>query len=107
MKISFFKSFACIIVMMLSTEVIANAPEKPPKKWPCDQVYNPKLNLSSIWQGPDITDAIKNWWKHDDVIEFVNQLSDPILQESEGIQLIEKFAKKNLKNCPSGMELEL
>ena len=23
----------------------ADVPKQPPKKWPCDQVYNPKLNL--------------------------------------------------------------
>ena len=37
---------------MFSSLAFANAPEKPPKKWPCDQVYNPKLNLAAIWQGP-------------------------------------------------------
>ena len=69
-------------------------PEKPPKKWPCDQVYNPKLNLSSIWQGPSIDKAIKEWWKDDTIIEYVNQLADPVLQEEKGIELIEEFAKK-------------
>ena len=69
-------------------------PEKPPKKWPCDQVYNPKLNLSSIWQGPSIDKAIKDWWKDDTVIEYVNQLADPVLEEEKGIELIEEFAKK-------------
>ena len=72
----------------------ADVPEQPPKKWPCDQVYNPKLNLQSIWQGPSIDDAIKDWWKHDDVIEVVNILSDPILSEEEGTKIIEDFAKK-------------
>ena len=70
-------------------------PEKPPKKWPCDQVYNPKLNLSSIWQGPSIDKAIKDWWKDDTVIEYVNQLADPVLEEEKGIELIEEFAKKH------------
>ena len=72
----------------------ADVPEQPPKKWPCDQVYNPKLNLQSIWQGPSIDDATKDWWKHDDVIEVVNILSDPILSEEEGTKIIEDFAKK-------------
>merc|ERR1712093_545100 len=51
------------------------------KKWPCDQVYNPKLNLQSIWQGPNI-------------IDVVNILSDPTLPEEEGTKIIEDFAKK-------------
>tara|TARA_B100000963_G_C22601589_1_gene660489 strand:+ start:1265 stop:1909 length:645 start_codon:yes stop_codon:yes gene_type:complete len=72
----------------------AAPPDNPPKKWPCDQVYNPKLNLSAIWQGPEIDQSLKEWWKHDDVIEYVNILSDPVLEEEEGVLIIEKFAKK-------------
>ena len=94
MKISFFKSFVCTMVVIFSTTVIANAPEKPPKKWPCDQVYNPKLNLTAIWQGPPIEQELKDWWKDDDVIEYVNKLSDPVLEETVGVELIEEFAKK-------------
>ena len=26
----------------------ADVPEQPPKKWPCDQVYNPKLNFNQF-----------------------------------------------------------
>ena len=52
------------------------------------------LILQSIWQGPSIDDATKDWWKHDDVIEVVNILSDPILSEEEGTKIIEDFAKK-------------
>ena len=37
---------------------------------------------------------MKDWWKDDDVIEYVNLLSDPVLKEEKGIQLIEEFAKK-------------
>ena len=70
------------------------ATESPPKKWPCDQVYNPKLNMSAIWEGPDIKDYIKDWWKDDEVIEVVTKLSDPILTEKDGTKLIESFAKK-------------
>ena len=94
MKISFFKNFVFTMVVMFSTAVIANAPDKPPKKWPCDQVYNPKLNLTAIWQGPPIEQELKDWWKDDDVIEYVNKLADPVLEESEGVKLIEEFAKK-------------
>ncbi len=73
---------------------MAAPPEKPPKKWPCDQVYNPKLNLSSIWQGPEIEQALKDWWKNDDVIKYVNILSNPVLKEEDGVPIIEEFAKK-------------
>ena len=55
---------------------------------------NPQLNLSTIWQGPSIESALKDWWKHDDVIEYVNTLSDPTLNEEVGKQLINEFAKK-------------
>ena len=85
----------CLIICFISTDFAKSAPpEKPPKKWPCDQVYNPKLNLSAIWQGPEIEQSLKQWWKHDDVIEYVNILSDPVLTEEEGVIIIEKFAKK-------------
>ena len=70
------------------------ATESPPKKWPCDQVYNPKLNMSAIWEGPDIEDYIKDWWKDDEVIEVATKLSDPILTEKDGTKIIESFAKK-------------
>ena len=70
------------------------ATESPPKKWPCDQVYNPKLNMSAIWEGPDIKDYIKDWWKDDEVIEVATKLSDPILTEKDGTKIIESFAKK-------------
>ena len=70
------------------------ATESPPKKWPCDQVYNPKLNVSAIWEGPDIKDYIKDWWKDDEVIEVATKLSDPILTEKDGTKIIESFAKK-------------
>lgn len=70
-------------------------PESSPKKWPCDQVYNPKLDLKAVWSGPQIDDFKKNWWKDDEVIEMVNKLSDPILSEDEGTRIIEDFAKKH------------
>ena len=73
----------------------APSKDKPPKKWPCDQVYNPKLNLSTTWQGPSLDSAIKDWWKHDDVIEYVNLLAEPTLKEEDGKALIKKeFAKQ-------------
>ena len=94
MKNNFFKVFIGAVILTFSTEVYANAPEKPPKKWPCDQVYNPKLNLTAIWQGPPIEQELKDWWKDDDVIEYVNKLADPVLEETVGVELIEEFAKK-------------
>jgi hypothetical protein len=94
MKNNFLNIFISLVVLIFSTVAKANAPEEPPKKWPCDQVYNPKLNLTTIWQGPPIEQELKDWWKDDDVIEYVNKLADPVLKESEGIMLIEEFAKK-------------
>ena len=94
MKNNFFKVFIGAVILTFSTVAFANAPEKPPKKWPCDQVYNPKLNLTAIWQGPPIEQELKDWWKDDDVIEYVNKLADPVLEETVGIKLIEEFAKK-------------
>ena len=89
----------CIYIMlclaMFGLEVKAEIPDSPPKKWPCDQVYNPKLDLKALWQGPDIKDNIKNWWKDDEVIEAVTKLSDPILSEKDGTKIIEGFAKKH------------
>ena len=94
MKNNFFKVFIGALILTFSTVVYANAPEKPPKKWPCDQVYNPKLNLTAIWQGPSIEQELKDWWKDEDVIEYVNKLADPVLEETVGVELIEEFAKK-------------
>ncbi len=94
MKNNFLKFFIGAVILTFSTVVYANAPEKPPKKWPCDQVYNPKLNLTAIWQGPSIEQELKDWWKDDDVIEYVNKLADPVLEETVGVELIEEFAKK-------------
>ena len=89
------RNFVIIFIFVIFSFFAQSAPpEKPPKKWPCDQVYNPKLNLSSIWQGPEIDSALKDWWKDDDVIEYVNLLADPVLKEERGIELIEEFAKK-------------
>ena len=82
------------LILFFTTDVIAQPPENAPKKWPCDQVYNPKLNLAAIWQGPSVEDKLNTWWKHDDVIESVNKLSDPVLKEEDGIKIIEEFAKK-------------
>ena len=90
-----FYVFLCsIIITLISANSFANADGEPPKKWPCDQVYNPKLNLSSIWQGPSIESSLKVWWKHDDVIEYVNILANPTLNEEDGTKMIEEFAKK-------------
>ena len=94
MKNNFFKIFIGAVILTFSSIANANAPEKPPKKWPCDQVYNPKLNLTAIWQGPPIEQELKDWWKDDDVIEYVNKLADPVLEEIVGVKLIEEFAKK-------------
>ena len=94
MRYNFLKYVVGLLLLACSTSSFSNAPEAPPKKWPCDQVYNPKLNITAIWQGPEIDEKLKNWWKHDDVIEYVNMLSDPVLSEKEGIKLIEEFAKK-------------
>ena len=85
--------FGCILTLV-NNNLMAAPPEEAPKKWPCDQVYNPKLNLSALWQGPAIDESLKTWWKHDDVIEYVNLLSEPTLDEVTGTNLIEDFAKK-------------
>ena len=92
--IKFFSFFFISFFLLFNNVVKANPPEKPPKKWPCDQVYNPKLNLSAIWQGPSIDESLKNWWKNDDVIEYVNILAEPTLEEEQGTEIIEEFAKK-------------
>mgnify|MGYP007000063134 len=63
--------YIMLCLAMFGLEVKAELPDSPPKKWPCDQVYNPKLDLKALWQGPDIKDNIKNWWKDDEVIEAV------------------------------------
>ena len=57
-------------------------------------MYNPVLDLKALWQGPDISEFKRSWWKDDNVIEAVNKLSDPILSEEEGEKIIENFAKK-------------
>ena len=57
------------IIVTTASDSLSIELDKTPKKWPCDQVYNPKLNLGSIWQGPSIEESLKDWWKHDDVIE--------------------------------------
>ena len=90
----FFSFFLFSFFLIFVSNVHSASKDKPPKKWPCDQVYNPQLNLSTIWQGPSIESALKDWWKHDDVIEYVNTLSDPTLNEEVGKQLINEFAKK-------------
>ena len=90
----FFSFFIFSFFLIFVSSVNSAPKDKPPKKWPCDQVYNPQLNLSTIWQGPPIEGALKDWWKHDDVIEYVNTLSDPTLNEEAGKQLINEFAKK-------------
>ena len=91
-----FRSFFYVLIYTLTfgTIATANPPEKSPKKWPCDQVYNPKLNLTAIWQGPDIKENIKNWWKDDEVIDVAAKLSNPVLTEEEGIKIIDEFANK-------------
>ncbi len=94
MKFNFLNKYLFIILVAFSTVTHSNVSEKPPKKWPCDQVYNPKLNLTAIWQGPPIEKEMNDWWKDDDIIEYVNKLSDPVLEESQGIELIDQFAKK-------------
>ena len=90
----FFSFFLFSFFLIFVSSAHSATKDKPPKKWPCDQVYNPQLNLSTIWQGPSIESALKDWWKHDDVIEYVNTLSDPTLNEDVGKQLINEFAKK-------------
>ena len=90
----FFSFLVFSFFLIFVSNVHSASKDKPPKKWPCDQVYNPQLNLSTIWQGPSIDSALKDWWKHDDVIEYVNTLSDPTLNEEVGKQLINEFAKK-------------
>ena len=90
-----FKNTIIFLMVLIFKVNVYSAPSvTPPKKWPCDQVYNPQLNLSAIWQGPSIESAIKDWWKNDDVIEYVNTLSDPTLDEESGKQIIKEFAKK-------------
>ena len=92
----FIFSIVCLyLIVFFDQQLLAAPPEQTPKKWPCDQVYNPKLNLSTIWQGPEIEQPLKNWWKHDDVIEYVNLLAEPTLPEEEGVLLIEEFVKKH------------
>ena len=86
--------YTLIISFISVASSIKEAKSAPPKKWPCDQVYNPQLNLTSIWQGPSIESAIKDWWKHDDVIEYVNLLAEPTLDEEKGKALIKEFAKQ-------------
>ncbi|MDC3176551.1 hypothetical protein OBA28_02200 [Alphaproteobacteria bacterium] len=94
----YIKKFLAILMFTFcfSVNSLESAPpESSPKKWPCDQVYNPKLDLKAVWSGPQIDGFKKNWWKDDEVIEMVNKLSDPILSEDEGTRIIEDFAKKH------------
>ena len=93
----YIKKFLAILMFTFcfSVNSLESAPpESSPKKWPCDQVYNPKLNLTAIWQGPDIKENIKNWWKDDEVIDVAAKLSNPVLTEEEGIKIIDEFANK-------------
>ena len=93
-KSKFSKIYLFVVVTLFANNIFAAPPETPPKKWPCDQVYNPKLDLTAIWEGPAIDDNIKNWWKDDEIIEYVNIISNPILSEEEGSKKIEELAKK-------------
>ena len=93
-KFKFFVIFTFCFYFSINYSVAA-PPESSPKKWPCDQVYNPKLDLKAVWNGPSIEGYVKNWWKDDEVIEAVNKLSNPILTEEEGIILIKNFANKH------------
>ncbi len=90
----FFLFIMGIIYFFIPSYPETKSPKEPPKKWPCDQVYNPVLDLKALWQGPDISEFKRSWWKDDNVIEAVNKLSDPILSEEEGEKIIENFAKK-------------
>ena len=47
-----FNFYLFTIMLTTVSDSLSIEPDKTPKKWPCDQVYNPKLNLGSIWQGP-------------------------------------------------------
>ncbi len=94
MKNFYFKIVLVFALIFSFHNAFAAPSEKAPKKWPCDQVYNPKLDEKALWQGPDIKDSLKNWWKDDEVIEIVTKLSDPILSEEDGTKIINNFAKK-------------
>lgn len=88
-------NFNFFLIILVSSQLWGNPPEESPKKWPCDQVYNPVLDLKAVWNGPEIESYKKNWWKDDEIIEMVNKLSDPVLKEENGLKLIEEFAKKH------------
>ena len=89
-------TMAAIISLIIVTggNLYSAPPKESPKKWPCDQVYNPTLDLQAIWQGPDIQSNLKDWWKDDEVINVVSILSDPILSEKEGLEIIDEFASR-------------
>ena len=67
--------------------------DQTPENWPCEQRYDPKIGLTTVWNGPPIDDWIDVWWEDPDVFEVVETLKDPLLNEAEMKEVVDSFAQ--------------
>ena len=66
--------------------------QQQPADWPCDQVYNATIPLSTVWQGPDITPHIDTWWENTTLETPLAQLKELTLTEDQVQAIIDAFA---------------
>ncbi len=91
---------ALIAAVFLSTASNAGngQPVETPENWPCEQRYDPKISISTVWNGPPIEDLIDVWWQDENVFEVVETLKDPLLNEAEMKEIIDSFAQASNNN---------
>ena len=90
------KSYLILIIILFCSNIYAKPPykEKDPD-WPCIQVYIEELSCGSIWTGPVLDENTAKWIEDKELSLLVQKLMKRKTKETDGINQIKKYIKKN------------
>jgi len=90
------KSYLILIIILFCSNIYAKPPykEKDPD-WPCIQVYIEELSWGSIWTGPVLDENTAKWMEDKELSLLVQKLMKRKTKETDGINQIKKYIKKN------------
>src|SRR5215208_1682961 len=79
------------LIGLLSAPVAAQQANDP--DWPCQQRKVSELSAASVWSGPAIDEAAKQWQEDGAVAGLVNQVASRRVPTEEATAAISKFAQ--------------
>lgn len=89
-----------LLLALISFIFAGAAPAQAPQQqsqpdWPCRQVRVPELAIASVWAGPPLGEAMKNWREDQAIADLVLRLSQRRTPIDEAERLIGQFAQSS------------